>query len=235
MLSWRNLSFGVEGHAHFAVFPAPAIHKGFNEYTKQDRWLVGGVHGYELQQPRGYDRLVSSLLMPCFHPQGQPRYWPHKGGAAPVSCIPPTCLRRYADQHRPLLHGPLEAAKAEKECLRSDMASANIATAYIPKAPNHVGAPRLIHILPRRRGGGSPRTRGGRGNRGGGIGRTPGYSTRSKVLNMFLVCETRQHLAELPGPPSNLATAPRAQRPSPKSLHATVATWSRRMIGLSVT
>jgi hypothetical protein len=64
--------------------------------------------------------------------------------------------------------------------------------------------------LQRGRGGGNPRGRGGCGNRGGGIGRTPGSSTRSKGVNLFLVCENRRHIAELPGPAPNLA-APRTE------------------------
>jgi len=60
--------------------------------------------------------------------------------------------------------------KPEEERLRSDIASANIATTYIPKAPNQV---RALHDSPASyrgaRGGGSPRGRGGgRVSRGGG-------------------------------------------------------------------
>jgi len=122
--------------------------------------------------------------------------------------MPPTCLRRYADQHRPLLHGPLEAAMAQEERLRSDMASVNIATAYILKAPNHVGAPRPSHIRV--------------GYNGDVVAVAlvdeEGAATveealdgpRSKGVNLFLVCETRRQIAELPGPAPNLA-APRTE------------------------
>jgi hypothetical protein len=145
--------------------------------------------------------------------------------------MPPTCLRRYADQHRPLLHGPLEAAKAEEERLRSDMASVNIATAYIPKAANHVGAPRLTHIRVGYHGdvvvvalvdeeGAATVEEALDGPRGPPLD--------AKELICFWCAKSGHILLNCPAQRPTSPPAPRAQRLSPKLLHSTVPTQSKK-------